>query len=288
MGYFLSFSLSKPATETLLDVSEIILIGAGLILTVGAIGEYLEEHGRLPRWIAWPRVVFIIMVVAGLLGEFFSDAGVFVFSRHLQTIADLEIAHLEASNVGLRKDFADAQKETALAIDRAAAADLARVKLEASMEWRKLSKEQEIKLCSELGPQLAKKYHVNAIFGDMEAESYAVSIGDALDRCEMSGGITPSTNPPHWGFSGRWKPHERPLWGVWVTYSPIPTTGHFGKAEAIVLRDKLRASGIKVSGITDDPEGVLPLGIIFVGPRPPPNAAYILPPAYVPSGGPLM
>jgi len=106
MGYFLSlFPLSKSATETLLDVSETILIGGGLILTLGAVGEYLEEHGRLPRWLAWPRLVFIIMVVAGLLGEFLSDGGVFVFSRHLQTIADSEIAELTKENTAAKKEL---------------------------------------------------------------------------------------------------------------------------------------------------------------------------------------
>jgi hypothetical protein len=91
MGYFFSlFSLSKSATETALNVAELVIIVSGLLLAFGAIGEYLEEHGRLVRWMAWPKLVFIVLVVASLIGEFLGDAGVFVFSEHLQFINDAE------------------------------------------------------------------------------------------------------------------------------------------------------------------------------------------------------
>jgi len=91
MGYFSSLlSLSKFATETALNVAELVIIASGLLLAFGAIGEYLEEHDRLPRWMAWPKLVFIILVVASLIGEFLGDAGVFVFSEHLQSINDQE------------------------------------------------------------------------------------------------------------------------------------------------------------------------------------------------------
>jgi hypothetical protein len=93
MGYCFS-SLSKSATENLLNVSEIGLIISGFVLLFGAVGEYLEEHGKLPRWMKWPKIVFIIMVVASLVGEFLCDAGVFIFSSHLQTINEGEFAAL--------------------------------------------------------------------------------------------------------------------------------------------------------------------------------------------------
>jgi hypothetical protein len=103
MGYL---SLSKAAAETALDGSEILLIVSGLVLAFGAIGEYLLDHERkLPRWIRWPKLAFILMVVVSLIGEFSGDAGVFFFSRQLQAISDGEYAALnkEAGDAPARK-----------------------------------------------------------------------------------------------------------------------------------------------------------------------------------------
>src|ERR1700727_2355245 len=85
--YLSIFLLSKSAAEIALDASELIIILSGFVLLIGAAGEYLEEHKKLPQWTKWP---FVWMVVISLLGEFAGDAGVFIFSRRLQTIADGE------------------------------------------------------------------------------------------------------------------------------------------------------------------------------------------------------
>src|SRR5450755_2309957 len=119
MGYLFSWaSLSKSATEGCLDASELILLICGLILAFGAVGEYLEEHDRLPDWMKWsrkPKLVFVWMVALSLVGEFVGDAGVFVFSGHLQSISDNEVA-------ALNKEAGLARKDAGAAIERAAAA----------------------------------------------------------------------------------------------------------------------------------------------------------------------
>jgi hypothetical protein len=123
MGYFFSLLLSLPSkseTETLLDISEIVLIVSGFVLFFGAVGEYLEEHGRLPRWMRWPKLTFIIMVVVSLVGEFASDAGVFLFSRHLQTISEGEFATFNKEAGAARKEAGAANERAAAAIEHAA------------------------------------------------------------------------------------------------------------------------------------------------------------------------
>lgn len=91
MGHLLSLSfLSKSATETALNVAEWVIFVSSVVLAFGALGEYLEEHDKLPRWMDWPKLVFIILVVASLIGEVFGDAGVFVSSERLQSINDAE------------------------------------------------------------------------------------------------------------------------------------------------------------------------------------------------------
>lgn len=96
MGYLLLLlSLSKYEAEWALEWSEIAIIISGFILAFGAIGEYLHQHERLPRWMQWPKLVFILMVAISLIGEFIGDAGVFVFSTDLQRIEGAEIETLD-------------------------------------------------------------------------------------------------------------------------------------------------------------------------------------------------
>jgi hypothetical protein len=111
MGYFLS--LSKETTEHWLNASELMLLVCGLVLAYGAAGEYLEEHGKLPRWMRWarePKLVFVWMVAISLFGEFSGDAGVYIFSGQLQTISDTELTQLKNENLRLQGQVGDAKK----------------------------------------------------------------------------------------------------------------------------------------------------------------------------------
>ena len=83
------FSLSKSATSIALDTSEIVLLLFGILLTVGLIGEYAKSD-------RWKRHVktFEMLVIIGVAGELLADGGIFLFSSHLQTIADQEIGDL--------------------------------------------------------------------------------------------------------------------------------------------------------------------------------------------------
>src|ERR1700733_4476761 len=119
MGYFLS--LAKGTTEQCLDASELLLLMCGLILAFGAAGEYLEEHERLPRWMKWarePRLVFVWMVSISLFGEFAGDAGVYIFSGHLQSISDMELTQLKNENLKLQGQVGDTAEKLRLANER--------------------------------------------------------------------------------------------------------------------------------------------------------------------------
>jgi hypothetical protein len=91
----ISWSLSKNVTSVLLDISEAGLLAFGLLLVVGLIGEYAESK----RWKA-KRKMFEMFVIVGVAMELMFDGGIFVFSKHLQTIADAELAGVirEAGN----------------------------------------------------------------------------------------------------------------------------------------------------------------------------------------------
>jgi hypothetical protein len=102
-----------------LDISEIVLLVSGALLFFGALGEYLEDHNRLPQWMRWPKLIFEIIVAVSLAGELIADGGVFVFSHHLQK---LEGADIEA----LQKKATKALSDSTSALDKAkSAADVA-------------------------------------------------------------------------------------------------------------------------------------------------------------------
>lgn len=170
MGYALlpmAFSLTHSGAEQALEACEILILVFGLILAIGAAGEHLEEHGTLPGWMKWssqPTRVFIWMVALSLVGELVADAGVFVFSGQLQTISDGEYAALN--------------EKAGVAMERAAAADLARVKLEEQLAWRTLKSAQLNELCVALKPFAGQTYGVtlqadnpeeNGLAGDLES-----------------------------------------------------------------------------------------------------------------------
>jgi hypothetical protein len=90
MGYF--FSLSKSAATVGFEVSEWMLLIFGGILVLGIFGEYKKLPKRALSLCS--ASVFEILVMVGVAGELLGDGGVFVFSSHLQSIEDHELASL--------------------------------------------------------------------------------------------------------------------------------------------------------------------------------------------------
>lgn len=102
------FSLSKSGTSLALNFSEIVLLVFGAILVFGLVGEYHE---------AWKKhlKLFEILVIVGVAGELLADGGIFLFSKHLQTLGDLEISssYQRAAEANAVAQSARAAAETA-------------------------------------------------------------------------------------------------------------------------------------------------------------------------------
>jgi hypothetical protein len=253
MGYFFSsLLLSKPATETLLDVSEVLLIACGFVLAFGCIGEYLEEHRKLPRWMAWPKLVFITMVVASLIGEFFSDAGVFLFSRHLQTISEGEFA-------ALNKEAGDARDEAGHAMERASKADerasanekeagrlrldlvAAELRLEAVRVWaagRRISEKQHREFVRELKLYPSPRYRVSITkLADDEAGTFAEDIMRVLGEAGWGVNINarPMMVPPSYNVTGTVDDRTEAGAALLKFFQALPTSDVKGMGTA--LRD---------------------------------------------------
>jgi hypothetical protein len=221
MGYF--FSLSKSATSTALDMSEWALLVFGLVLVVGIFGEYKKLPKRV--LLMWPASVFEMMVMIGVAGELMGDGGVFLFSRHLQTISDGELAVLnkeagearrdagnankeagtartEAANTTLRagrlekdaaqlrRDTVGLQRDVAVAQSMAASANLARAELEARIAPRTLTLAQREYAGRALqrfaGAFFGRRITVHFSSIDPEATVFAVEIRDVILRAGIN------------------------------------------------------------------------------------------------------
>lgn len=96
------FSLSTSASSTGLDISEVLLLLFGVLLTAGLIGEYAKSD----RWKKHVKT-FEMLVIIGVAGELLADGGIFLFSRHLQIISEQEIAKAESKLLEERQHTAN-------------------------------------------------------------------------------------------------------------------------------------------------------------------------------------
>lgn len=207
------FSMSKSATSIALDFAELALLLFGLMLVVGLIGEYAKSE----KWKKHLRL-FELFVIIGVAGELLADGGIFLFSKHLQTIADIEIARLtkEAGDAkSSAESAASASSQPRLSADEAnAAAGEAKEKAETAARLadgaaRNLSLTQYLvsarivpdpkALADQLKPFKGEAVILRSYIGDLEGWglcgslwSIARSAGmQATDEC----GIGPLTVP---------------------------------------------------------------------------------------------
>lgn len=107
---FLTFFLSKSATSSALDWSELTLFVFGIVLVIGLIGDHKtpDPHSRRMK-------LFEIFVIVGVAGELLADGGVFLFSHQLQVISDSEIAaaNRKAADAGTSATTAHEEAEAA-------------------------------------------------------------------------------------------------------------------------------------------------------------------------------
>ncbi len=262
MGYFFS-SLSKSVTESLLDASEIVLIISGFVLFFGAVGEYLEAHGKLPRWMKWPKLVFIVMVVVSLVGEFLGDAGVFVFSSHLQAISEAEFTALNREAGNARKSAGAANERAGIAEQKAGEANeraskneresatlrkqasglqkraedeyLARVQLEEKIAPRHITDEQRDKIRSAIRDLTPVPIALASCLGDTESGQYAYEVQEALGPKWTKVGIDEHI----------WKiPSPR---GFSIAVSP----SDLHNSTAVLLQRAFRSAGIRLHAEVD-------------------------------------
>ncbi|MGA8222527.1 MAG: hypothetical protein WB780_12805 [Candidatus Acidiferrales bacterium] len=167
-------------------MSEIALLLFGVMLVIGLVGEYAESEKWKKR-----EKIFKLLVIIGVAGELFADGGVFLFSAHLQTISDAEVATLNKEAGEARRDAADAQLHTA--------------KLEQRLADRHVTLEQRKKMLGILSARSGPRASVTFLTpAEPDAQEYAIEIGGVFQDAKWT--VVPFTwlisqNTPVHGFA---------------------------------------------------------------------------------------
>jgi hypothetical protein len=221
MGTLLS--LSKPATTNALEASEALLLAFGVLLVIGLVGEYSKSE----RWKAHVRK-FEMMVIIGVAGELVADGGIFLFSAHLQTISESDVASLNKEAGVARRDAAQANLELA--------------KLKAP---RTLDSAQRQRIIAAINRFKGTRFDLAVVPFDQETDDFGAAIQSVL----VSAGWI-HTQSTEFGFS-----YE--LSGVGIRFAPPRRTELEPACRAIA--SALIAEGIKATvaaaeaGLVDNP-----------------------------------
>jgi hypothetical protein len=110
--------LSKSATSLWLAVFEFSLLAFGAVLVIGLVGEYSESD----RWKRFVKA-FELMVILGVAGELLADGGIFLLSRRLQILSDIDVAQLSQEAATATATAKGLELQIAAANERAANAE---------------------------------------------------------------------------------------------------------------------------------------------------------------------
>jgi hypothetical protein len=172
-----AFSLSKSVTSTWLDVSEIALLVFGVVLVIGLVGEVAKSD----KWKKRLRL-FEMLVIIGVAGELIADGGIFLFSRHLQTISEAEYS-------GLNKQAADAYKQAEIARKEADSfeLDIAKAKKGAADALERAAKAEE---------NLGEARKDAATANERAANSNKIAEDERLARLQLEAKLAPRSLTP--------------------------------------------------------------------------------------------
>lgn len=206
--------LSSTEWAGLLNLFESLLLLFGILLAIGIWGEY-KAHSP-GRWGRFERQ-FITLVLIGVWGEILADGGIFLASKKLQVLSDLEVARLKI---------------------KTSEAELARAEIMRQISWRTLSDKQRLALGTHIGRELLKtKLYISSIAGDSEGGSYANELFIALGK---GGWKLPEKGP-----GAILKTGELPE-GLWI---PVPTRT---SDAAVTFRAILEGAGLHSNATVDE------------------------------------
>jgi hypothetical protein len=210
-------SLSRSATSAALDISEIALLVFGIVLVLGLVGEVAKSE----RWRKWLRI-FELMVIIGVAGELVADGGIFLFSRHLQTITETEYADLNKQATDAYNQAEHARKEA-----DSFELDIAKAKQGAADADERASKAEE---------NLGSAKRDAAVANERAAEANKIAEGERLARLKLEKRLAPRTlnNDQQRRIESKIKPFSGTPYELAV--DPVPEAINLLKTVDAILR----------------------------------------------------
>jgi outer membrane murein-binding lipoprotein Lpp len=213
--------VDKNALEHLLSSYNWWMGVSTVAVAIGILGEYVahfifEEDARRNKREMAVSILFGVLVLGGVVGEYIFGKKLSQASEQLQQMADAEVAQSNKDAAQARRDAETAKGDAAKANEKAGkanerasknekeAAQLRKdaAKLEASVEWRRLSKEQKKAFADKLKRYAGQRAAIRYNSGDSEGASFAASIADVLICADWKVSLVPPLFPSLLSTSG--------------------------------------------------------------------------------------
>lgn len=230
-------SLSEADARWWIRASELLLLGATVLLTVGLLGEWSDSESWKARFLYKLAKAAVIL---GVVGELIGDGGIFEAGDRLQELETKAVssANLKAGEAVERA--AQLEKDAAIARSELE-------KLRAAASWREFNKANHDKFVS-LVKSLPKPIASTVIFDSVVGNPEAKHLGDLLAKA-LSDALSVNIEEPR-GLSTCLQ-----CTGVWVCVNSdaAPETVENGKA----IRAAFEQSGVADAKFCEDPKNAM-------------------------------
>jgi hypothetical protein len=191
------------------------------IVIAGVVGEFLADFSNvccirdIPEHKDKLGKLATLVLIAGLAAELVCLVNTNVLSGRIIAFLGKQAAEAVATAKRFEAQIASANSASAEAVARAAEAHrmaeserLERIKIEESVAWRRLTKDQQSKLADRLRPFSGESVLLQYNLNDLEADSFALDLASALQLAKWKvfeplavmtmreGPVPLGTNPP--------------------------------------------------------------------------------------------
>jgi outer membrane murein-binding lipoprotein Lpp len=177
--------MDKNALQQVLSSANWWMGVSTIAVAVGILGEYVahfifEEDARRNKREMAVSILFGVLVLGGVVGEYVFGKKLSQVSEQLQQLADAEVAQSNKDAAQARRDAETAKQEAAQLRKDAETERLARVKIEASVAWRHLTDAQKKDIGKALSRFSNEVVGVQYEIAGSDCSSFAADIAEAL------------------------------------------------------------------------------------------------------------
>jgi outer membrane murein-binding lipoprotein Lpp len=177
--------MDKNALEQLLSSYNSWMGWSTVAVAVGILGEYVahfvfEEDARRNRREMVVSILFGVLVLGGVVGEYLFGKKLSQVSEQLQQIADTQVAQVNSDAAAAVRDAEGLRLQIAQANERAANAERETARLTGVLADRTLSDEQVRSIAAKLSPYSGQVYDITPYRSSKESVGIAVRIDAAL------------------------------------------------------------------------------------------------------------